>query len=369
VTIGVEGLWGATINGDEIDSDELRMLNIEEIADLSLPTAHIQFRTQEISKVKKYITPGYKVQLHLDDGGAGAGKGTGGSIDANFVVFKKKMQTYQGNDEWLVDTWLVLDNLDYYNKHRMETYNTWSDKKKSSEVISTVGSRVGLNPKVKSSDDKMLWIQHNITDRRFLEEVAYHGWFGEKQPFAFGIKKNSDLIYKPIPDLLNKKFKIGDMDECDIKVNEYNMSISDGFLTSWVGKERVTPTRLHEEGLDIEYDVNTEALISNDIGLYDNVKYAPIGWQNDNVHANWFKAESQNIQYRASLSSMSMNIGLHGEFRDISILDCFQGLWENASGIALKEISGLWLATKVSHRITSEHYTVVIQLSRERSLE
>ena len=364
MAIGIKGLWSASINGDEIDSDEMRMLNIEEIADLSLPTAHLQFRTHDITKVKKYVTPGYKVQLHLDDGGAGGE----GSIDANFVVFKKKLQTYQGNDEWLVDTWLILDNLDYYNKHRMETYSTWSDKKKSSEVVSQVASRVGLTPKVKSSSDKMLWIQHNTPDRRFLEEVVYHGWFGEKQPVGVGIKKNKDFIYKPVGDLLTKKFKIGDMDDCDIKVNEYNMTISDGFLSSWVGKERITPTRLHEEGIDTEYDIETTPLIAQDTGLYDTVKYAPIGWQNDNVHENWFKAESQNIQFRASLSSMSMSIGFHGQFRDMSILDCFEGLWKQAEGTFLKELSGLWLATKVSHRITTEHYTVVVTLSRERSL-
>jgi len=369
--IGVKNQWAAQINGDEIESDEFRMLVLEEKADLSLPTVHFQFQTKDPEKMERFNTPGYKVKI-------GLGKEDASKIVANFRVFKKKIVTFQGNDNWALDLWLILDHLPYYNEHRMETYNTWSDLKKSSEVVSTVCSRVGLTPKVFSSDDKMLWIQPNVPDRRFLEDVTQHGWFGEDKPVAFGINRKGEMLYKPVKELLTTKFKIGNMKDAELNVDEYGITTSDGLFSSWVGKTRNAPTNLHEEGvyinkdIDSRYDSEVEPQISNEIGLYEDEKFAPIAWQNDNVHYYWNKAEAQNLQFRASIASQTMEVSQHGGYRDVYVLDCLTGTWERIVGgkpVSIPEINGKWLVSGLRHFMYANQYRIDLFLSRERMIK
>jgi hypothetical protein len=368
MAMGVVGRWQVDINGDDIQTDEFRLLTIEEKADLSLPIAHLQFVTQDFDKVKRYTSPGYKIEI-------GLGAESPSDATGKFQVFKKRLATFQGNDTWAVDCFLILDFLDYVNKHRTETYTTTDGKKKSSEVFNTVWGRVGLSPDVESSQDKMMWLQPNTTDRRFLEDVAQHGWFGQGKPAAFGIRRDKKAIYKPADSLLTPKKTIGTMDGSDLMVEEYAIETSDGFLSSWVGKERWSPTQLHEEGLNHQetktpedYKTDTDSLISDKVGLYDNEKFAPWAWQNDNVHDNWVKSEAQNLQYRASMASQTMEISEHEQYHDLYVLDCLEGMWARIDGkkpALLPQINGPWLISKMLTFISIGHFRMDFSLSRE----
>jgi len=70
------------------------------------------------------------------------------------------------------------------------------------------------------------------------------------------------------------------------------------------------------------------------------------------------------------LSATSFRISLHGQFRDIYVLDCYRNIWESSNtGEVLKEISGLWLATDVKHTIVNKQYSVEVIFSREKLLK
>ena len=364
--LGFEGQWVATINEDDIDPDEFRLLSVKESADLSLPIAHLQFYTQDMEKFRRYSDPGYKVKIGL-------------GIDEpktflNFVTISEKAATYLGNDQWILDLWLIADFLDYFSVQRTVTYETASLKKKSSEVFATIMNRLGLTPETTPSNDQMMWIQHNISDRKFLEEVCYHGWFADKNPAIAGIRRNKKAIYKPISLLLSPKAKMGNIDdlresEGDLILNEFEIGSRDGLLSMWVGRERKVPVHNHELGTDEVISSILEKKIADEPGLFDTTRYTPISWANDNIHSKWYESEAQNLQYKASLSATSFKVSLSGQFRDVYVLDCYRNIWESSTGEVLKEISGLWLVTDIKHKIVANSYSVEIVFSREKLLK
>jgi hypothetical protein len=61
---------------------------------------------------------------------------------------------------------------------------------------------------------------------------------------------------------------------------------------------------------------------------------------------------------------------LHGAFKDIHVLDCYENVWEGSeSRAAIVELSGKWLATEVAHKVSGSHYQVEITFSREKLLK
>jgi len=357
-----EKFWTVDINDDDLYIDEFISISIEEATDLSLPICKIRFQTSRWEKVQEYTSTGFKVKI-------GMGKD---SIETscNMKVFKKDVQTYRGNDHWMVSIWLTYDSMDYYNKHRMNVFNSHSDKLRSSEVVSKVVTDLGFTPEVEQSDDKMLWLQYNLSDRKFLEEVVTHGWFGDNKPTMYGARRDGKFIYKPVTSLLTPKFSFGQGDDVDIPTEDQTVANKDGFLTAWLGKERIIPYHNWEKGLDKEETHTPEQHMAGFVGMDESTKYATIGSLNENMHENWYKAEGQNLQGRASLSTATTEVIQHNEYKDIYVLDCFEGLFIKKDTMeTILPFMGNWLATRVKHRITDNHYSCTITLAREGLLE
>ena len=363
--IGIKDKWCASINGDDIKPDEFKALNIEETSDLGLPTCNFTFHSHDLDKVRRYTKRGEVIPIGIGDWTMDI------LVENEFKVQNKKIATFQGNDNWSVNLSCILNKPDYYHKHRMRTFNTWGDKWRSSDVIAKVWQDVGLIPKVHSSKDKMLWLQANVSDRRFLEEVVHHAWYGEGKPVAYGIKKNDEAFYQPFETLLSPKFTIGNMEGVDIPIEGWGIQVNDGFASGWMGYDRINPTHRTEDGYDIEYNTKVTPVIAPDAGMYSNEKFAPVRTYNDNVHKEWVKAESQNLQFRASLSANSMMCTLHGEYKDISVGDCLDGRWITTDKIDRPhvEVNGLWIVSKVRHLISEGSYNLEVFLSREALIE
>lgn len=357
--IRIKDNWCVDINNDEIDVDELIQLVIEESVDLSLPIAHLSFRTKDIEKVNKYSSKDYKVTL-------GLGR-TDIETKMDTVVFSREIRTYQGNNQWSVDVYLAYDQLDYININRMETYNTTEDLKKSSEVFEKVCKRNSLKPLTIPSNDKMLWLQYNISDRFLLEEVLTHGWFNKQDPVMFGIRRNGEAVYKPISSLLNPKMSFGQGD-VDILVNDYGLKSKANFLSSWVGGKRITPKNLQEEGIFLETKTDVKDFMSGSTGLSLEVtRFSNTQFENDNVHKHWLEAYSQNIQGRASMSSVYFPMVTYEEYKDIYVLDCLESSFINPDNKQpLYPLMGNWIVTNIQHRIVDNEYACTFIVSREQ---
>jgi len=355
---GVEAAWCLDINGDDDFKEEFRSIKIIETSDLALPFCNLMFKTTDWDKVKQYTDPGYDVSI-------GMGRE---SIEttSKFTVFKKQVRTFGGNNQWMVNLYMTYNSMDYYTKHLMNIYNSTSDLQNSSDVISTVASRNSLTPDVETSKDKMMWIQSNTSDRRFLEEVCTHSYFEDNNPALYAARRDGKFLFKPAKSFLKKKFTFG-QGEVDIKIDTQQIHNRDGFFGSWLGKTRIIPFHDWEGGTTDQETSTTEEIINSSVGMDDFTKFAAHSTINDNVHKNWLKAQGQNLQCRSSISAASMEIvQAEGVYIDAYVLDCLEGNFTHTeTNEAITPFMGLWLSTKVAHQILDGHYSCNITVARE----
>jgi len=215
----------------------------------------------------------------------------------------------------------------------------------------------------------MLWTQHNITDRAFLEEVTWHGFYKKNDPCLSAFRKDGKVIYKQLSDLIDPNGQIGNTELADIVANSYTVVSSEGFLSSWAGDSRMVPYHHVEHGLDQDTTGNTIPFLMKEPGLAPGVhKVQEIEHLNDNVHDNWWVAYRQNRQLRASMSASQIRTHTDA-YSDISPLDCFYLEFSRQDDKTLfTPFSGDWLVTSVNTVIKDSGFTQYIALSRETLL-
>jgi len=359
--IGKAGQFLLTINGDEIESEEFEHLVIEERAGLALPMVKLRFMTQRDEIAEKYNTPGYKVTI---------GYGRDEIVEtSDFYVMTRNVQNVKGGDNWGITVNGVMGHPQYLTKQRMEHYKSWSDLKKSTEVWSTIMERAELKPYVpKPSDDKMLWIQHNNTDRQFLEEMTWHGWYNEDDPMLSGIRRDKEAWYLPLSEVIKKqKGVIGNTDRADIEANNMQGSQNDGFLGSTQGKKRKVPYHQLDVGTDEFDEGEVQPHVAPKVGFADETdRTQEINFINDNVHKNWWRAFRQSRQTRSSLSGTGVYFTCEN-YNPIKVLDYYEVHMQKVDMYSqdITMYNGLWIVSKVSTYVVSHGMQQRVGLVRE----
>jgi len=361
--LGKKGHWALTVNGDDILGEELIFLNMFETVGLNLPTLAMLFYTTDEDKVKRWSEPGYPVEI-------GFGIDTIEDV-STFKCFSRKVSSIGGGDQWSVELKAIYDSLDYVNKQLTNVYNTWGDMKKSSEVFSTVVTRNGFKPDVPvPSNDIMLWTQYNITDRKLLEEVVWHGFFSINDPCLSALRKDAKAIYKPLSKIITGvKGIIGNSEDASIIANSFTLNNNEGFLSSWGGDIREIPHHHSEKGIDDFDKGSVTPKVVRTSGLTPSLeKYQEIELLNDNVHDHWWEAYRQNRQFRSSLSSQVMRV-TSDEYTSIFPLDYYRTKFlRQDDKTLLAPYSGKWIVSDVVTSVKDSAFTQHISLSRETLL-
>jgi len=370
--IGVEDSWIVEINGDEISGDELFELRIIDEAGLALPTLELAINTKDEKKIQKYTVPGYKIEI-------GLGKKTIEEV-MEFQVFKKvTSEGVSGSGYWHMRLWCVLNQIKYLDEQQMIAYETTDSPKRSNEVWTEVVSRYDFTPDTTAFKDKMLWLQYNISDRRFLEELTWHGFYNANDPCLYTLRRDSKARYLPFSQLKTVKGIIGNSADYDYPSNYFEFTQNDGFLSVWGGGERITPMHTLEEGTDDEVDkldrqsVKVEQQILKKGVREEAKKYTEYQFLNDNVHSNWWRAYEQNRILRSSMGAI--NIEFHFPvYHKIFPLDYFKIQWNKQRTAAegsemVIPVGGDWLAVGSQLMITKGQYQQKLKLSREQLME
>lgn len=368
---GIESQWVMEINGGAIKNDEVMYLRINDEAGLTLPTLELSLNLKDESKVKEYTQRGFELEI-------GIGKETI-NYTATFQVFKKiTAEGLTGSNYWILKIWGVLGKLEYLDKQRTETYTTTDDPKKSNEVWSEVTGRYGFNPDTLDFKDKMLWLQYNITDRKFLDELVWHGFYNNNDPCLSCIRRDSKAVYKPVSELTKApKGIISNTDTGDYRSNSFEISQNDGFFSIWGCGERSTPMHTLEEGSDDQTDIlktESSVLVTPQIltsGIREESKrFTESQFINDNVHSNWWRAYEQNRILKSSLNTIQIEFDFM-EYYDLYPLDYFEILWKKQhsdSEEMIIPVGGNWLAIKTELVVKDMMYSQRIRLAREELL-
>lgn len=361
--IGTEDQWLLSINGDEINSDELSEFKLEDEAGLGLPILEMNFNTSDKEKMKEYTTVGKILDI-------GIGKSEI-SEKNKFMVFKKMFsEGITGTKRWFFKVWAVMGAMDYLEKQRQRTFNKTTDMKKSNEVWATVMNKYGIDPKTVNFNDKMLWLQYNITDRQFLQELVWHGYYASDDPCLSAITRDNRAIYKPLSKLKNVKGVIGNVDGVDYLTNYYEVIQNEGFLGSWGGGKRIAPFHNVEEGANDEVWSNVSQQILGTGIREDARRVTEYQLINDNVHDNWIKANEQNRILRASLNALNIDFHFH-EYKSLFPLDYIKVQWKDVqkdSPEIITPITGEWIVLHSRILVSSNTYQQHVKVARETML-
>lgn len=355
--IGVEDHWKIDI-GDDLTVDELYSLQISDEVGLGIPTLKMSLRIIDENKIKKISEPGHKIKI-------GIGKN---QVEESyeFIMMKRKYEEgLLGQNLWFITVWGMLDNLTYLRDQKMETFKSMDDLKNSNEVWDEIMKRNQFSPVSEKSGDKMNWIQYNITDRQFAEDLSWYGLFKEGDPLLTAIRRNGEAVFKPFSSLkVAPKFNIGNVQGTDFQPQSLNLDQVDGFMSVWAGSERKIIAQEMESGEDKELTFsNVPQIIGK--GFEDIVKSQEREMINENVHEKWWDAYNQNRVLRASLASMSMGIKFL-QYIPMFPLDYVKMSWQETSKLAaIPMVSGEWLVVRSLITLQAFVFEHSFRLSRE----
>jgi hypothetical protein len=376
MAVGTEGFYRFQFSvgdlDDFIEESELVNFTLIEEAGNALPTFEIAFNTSN-EEVLNLLHEGNDLNVTF-------GKDRSDSTSAPLAI--TRLQTNKaGDSKRLISAVGMFSALPYIANSKI----LLSSKKSAIEVIKDVVTSFGFqtNFNVSKSNDSQVWIQHNISGKKFVNDLWMRSDLGDSFP-AVGISSDGTFILKDIKkDLKDKKAPLDQpyswrftkeiLTDRDIPF-EGNPSIdlNTGFLNAWMGYGRERTVYNMEDGNqeNVFSDAEPILAISNDMSRRLNVikRYASTAIVNENVHANYWKSYHHNLVHLASFGNVKTTISFANLFAPIKVLD--QVIFKDDDLISNKKSSsefnsGIYYVAKVARNICHRQFVTTVVLCRE----
>lgn len=348
-----------------IEEDFNNLVIIEEAGNL-LPTYKLTFTLSD-PKLLPYLNEGATIKFSF-------GTTERDMKDCPLRILKKGIQK-AGNYKYIITLLGVYDAIGYITDCKIRDFSSKSGVQVVNEVVSTYFKPV-FN--ISSSDDSQTWLQYNIPDKKFVNEVWMHSYI-DQSFIGVGITVEGEFILKDIiQETKNKsanpdwRFVNGQQvqDNDIIYQGDYIVNSETGFINQWVGYGRKRQVRTIEVPVDSIVELEPSPLISMsnklDRASDSGTRTAQFGVINDNVHENWYKAYQQNLTNLALFGSTKIGLSFELGMMPIKILDLvmFKDN-EVQTKSRIDNYSGLYFITKVSRTISSRMISTVVELNRE----
>lgn len=281
-----------------------------------------------------------------------------------------------GNDKRMVLLRGLLDEMGWLNTTHCNLYPNMT----ALEVMRKVAEPYFLFDTTLTSQDRMNWIQPNISNKRFVNEVWMHTNLPGAAPLV-AITADKRFIVKSTAQLNNEiKWKLTSgnlIDDTFIPYQGgYSLESRSGFFNSWFGYGRHKKVFDWEAGNTIFSDQDVKVFLAQAKSLnrqadtkprYDNASF-----RNDNVHPAYWDAFLRNMSYLTSGSSVKLTCRVVNYYFDVSVLDSvlfldrIQGVGENQSKQeAQRFVSGRYVVSKVVRNISNRQYAMMLELNKE----
>jgi len=273
----------------------------------------------------------------------------------------------------------LYDALPYISDCAIEVFSSRSGIETIEEVVSKFFLR---DFGVHYSSDAQTWLQHNISHKKFINNVWMHSYL--KDSFvALGIASDGTFILKDLMRDINNhtrsgtkpdwRFKIKPTEDIDVLYDaDYAFDVSSGFLNSWLGYENSKSIRTIETAVDNKNILTLRPVLSLSNNLdrdnQENNVVDQFGLLNDNVHGNYWKAYYQNLSNLAILGVVQGLISytdrMLPKMRVLDLVYFSDSQTDNPDFIS-EEFSGLYYITKLSRVITNMGICTTVILNRE----
>jgi len=249
----------------------------------------------------------------------------------------------------------------------------------ASDVAKITAENSGLQAKVDSSNDKMIWIQTGQTRAKFIREVAMHAWANNDSAFITAVNRDGELLFYDITRqrTKNPKWNFQCVLELDNVVNDdktvwvaeddYGAEFHSDLFNVTAGYGLVQRHHDFLTGIGkiddtISYKPFTDKLLVN-----EDIKgvRTPYGDDNTgNMHKNYNLAKIQNLRNRALYSTTVSCVGVLP--KQVSLLDRVQFSYFDRTKDRLGNVlDGAYFIERIVQTISTASYMTKFGLIRE----
>ena len=293
ITLDGNCVVDASIDGSELLSSltpaSFRSLKILERSGVILPVFELTLLQAGFQLVKDLRKVNSKIKLSY-----GVSKDTLRTYTYNILNYN----SVSSNGQQLFTLTGVLDVPEFTNVPRIQFIEGTSD-----QVFNKISS---LKPEVNySGGDNQIWIQHNNSDKNFVERVLAHSFVSDNNCILGAITSDSQLIITSLKDAFSSneaKYNIGISGQNAIKPIGISVESDSALWSSFLSEGR-SLSILNVEDRSIDHFSSSPVSVvdnSSNSGVLENVAY-PLQLNNGNCHDNYYQAYINNLNYSTQL--------------------------------------------------------------------
>ena len=368
MALGVDGQFflSISLNGNTtfLNEEDLEELTIYEYAGNILPTFDLSFKSNDES-IFKSLNEGNSLQVQV-------GKNSNNSVDIS--LFPSTLRTAKdGPDQRYYEIKGFAANIGYITNHNLQITTAKSGIEVALETAANNFSKVESN--ITKSNDSQKWIQHNISDKQFLNDVILHSDLGTSFP-VYGITADNIFILNDLVDSLNQPFKWrltkNPLKDNDIVYDsDTTVDSKAGFINSWIGYGKELKVINSDSGT-VESVFEDPSVIMSMAKELDKSKdisrrFGGVRHKNGNVHANYWASFNHNLQSLANLSKIDNTLSFTDSFFPVKPLDIIMFNEESLSNSLQsgEENSGLYITSGVIRTYQMKRISTTLILNRE----
>ena len=346
---------------DFLQEDDLKTFLLVEESGNVLPTFDMTFSCKD-PDILKYLNEGNELKVSF-------GKYKDKMIDTPFRI-SRLVPTRCSESEYMISITGIYSALPYIAEDRIQIYSG-----SGVEVINEVVSRYFKTDfNISASTDSQNWIQGNVPDKKFINDVWMHSYLGDSF-IGVGISANGRFILKDMKrhaaTAYKYKFTHTPTEEKDISYDgDYVVDDTSGFLNHWLGYGREKHLYNLEDGTESTMLENTSRMLALTKTLSRtsaiSKRHAEAGLLTDNVHDNYWKAFYRNLQHLAVFNSTKLTFSFHNRFEPIQVLDLVMFMERELDKVGASEwYSGKYFVNKVARSVSNRQFCTTVQLCRE----
>lgn len=369
--LGVKNQWFCILDAgthtDILDTWAVTRITIIEEAGLSLPTFSLEFSTMDQEVADSILNEGTILTLRFGKDQSQGPHYTCQIAPTNVVAIPQMgaLTHYQ------IKLKGILSKNDFISNQKVRILPGTS-----SSIIQRVGSESGLRVEADSTMDHMNWIQYDITNQQFCNEVIEHGYINNESSMVSGITRDARLLYKDLTKIKRtgspKHRLAAGAVFGDNEVGNFSLHSNSGILNVWAGYNRSireTDQVFKRDGIKIP-SPKQRSILSNYFNISSNKTYQREFeidfFDQDNVHAKFNQAKAQNLVGMANNSLVSTKCTVIDRFMDVHLFDIVE---VNVQKIVEKSMigsymSGLYVVSRIQFNIDRK-FSMTVTCARE----
>lgn len=366
----------------EIKGQYIFSASIADLSDFIAPTELVLFRIVERcgnippSFRLEFTTENDKILSLLNDGNAL--KIQFGESLENFEDMELYVSnfSFKGTGERLA---FVIEGFAFEPDYTISTKTMISDKKSGIEVIKEKLSGIcNVVSNVDRSMDSQNWIQHNITDRLFINQLLARS-YSPNSFFLSAITSDKQFIIKDVlkesmtkassPDWI---FSKSDTSKNAVPYSgDYDLQVASGLMSSLVGygRERVIAEIANGNTKFVNQVPSVYLALTKEIVRKASIekKFVGTALQSENMHPNYHQAYLNFVVNSIMMGAITIMTQFDDKYRKIRPADwvLFKGEGKKNSTGSSEYTSGFYVVSEVERVISNSELKFIVTLARE----